>query len=54
MALARGWLREGRPIKLLADDLGYASPSALSRAFTARVGLSPRDWLATASATAGG
>ena len=47
MALARSRLRQGRPIKLLADELGYANPSALSRAFAARVGMSPRDWLAT-------
>ena len=46
MALARGRLREGQPIKRLADELGYANASALSRAFAARVGMSPRDWLA--------
>ncbi len=45
MALAQAGLRDGRPIKALADDLGYATPSALSRAFAARLGLSPRDWL---------
>ncbi len=47
MALAQSRLREGRPIKQLAEELGYANPSALSRVFAARVGLSPRDWLAT-------
>lgn len=46
MALAQSRLREGRPIKRLADELGYANPSALSRAFAAKVGMSPRDWLA--------
>ncbi len=46
MALAQRRLRAGQPIKVLADELGYASPSALSRAFTAKVGMSPRDWLA--------
>lgn len=45
IALAQAGLREGRPIKLLADELGYANPSALSRVFAARVGQSPRDWL---------
>lgn len=45
MTLAQSGLREGRPIKLLAEELGYATPSALSRAFTAKVGMSPRDWL---------
>lgn len=47
MALARSRLREGRPIKLLSDELGYANPSALSRAFAAKVGMSPREWLAS-------
>jgi AraC-like DNA-binding protein len=45
MALAQAGLREGRAIKALADELGYANPSALSRAFAARLGLAPRDWL---------
>ena len=45
IALAQGRLREGRSIKALAEELGYANPSALSRAFSARTGLSPRDWL---------
>ena len=45
VAMAQMGLREGRPIKLLADQLGYANPPALSRAFTAKVGMSPRDWL---------
>lgn len=46
IALAQGRLREGGQIKLLAEELGYANPSALSRAFAARVGMSPREWLA--------
>lgn len=46
MALARSRLAEGRSVKLLASELGYANPSALSRAFTARVGLPPRAWRA--------
>lgn len=46
VALAQSRLREGAPIKSLADELGYANPSALSRAFSARTGLSPRAWLA--------
>lgn len=48
VALAQSRLREGAPIKSLADELGYANPSALSRAFSARTGLSPRAWLAAA------
>ena len=46
IALAQSRLREGPPIKMLAEEVGYANPSALSRAFTAKVGMSPRDWLA--------
>lgn len=46
IALAQSRLREGRPIKILAEELGYASPSALSRAFSAKVGVPPREWLA--------
>lgn len=46
ITLAQSRLRDGMPIKCLAEELGYANPSALSRAFAAKVGLSPRDWLA--------
>ena len=49
MALAQNRLREGQPIKVLAEELGYANPSALSRAFSAKVGMSPRDWLTKTS-----
>lgn len=50
IAVAQTRLREGRPLKLLAQEVGYANPSALSRAFHAQVGMSPRDWLARARA----
>ena len=42
---AQAGLRQGVSIKQLAGDLGYANPSALSRAFAVRAGCSPRDWL---------
>lgn len=45
IALAQSRLREGQPIKALAEELGYANASALSRAFSGRTGMSPRDWL---------
>jgi AraC-like DNA-binding protein len=38
--------REGRPIKAIADELGYANASALSRLFAHKLGQSPRRWLA--------
>jgi AraC-like DNA-binding protein len=46
ITLAKSGLARGRPLKALARELGYANPSALSRAFTARTGRSARDWLA--------
>jgi len=50
IALAQRRLRQGRPIKTLADELGYANASALSRVFASRTGMSPRDWLKQAEA----
>ena len=50
LAIARNELRAGKPLKLLAAELGYANASALSRLFTHKhAGLSPRAWLAQAS-----
>lgn len=49
VALAQNGLRDGRSIKVLAEELGYANPSALSRAFAGKVGVSPREWLAQAA-----
>ncbi|MEY4763572.1 MAG: hypothetical protein RI907_245 [Pseudomonadota bacterium] len=45
LAEARNLLLDGWPLKRLAEHLGYAAPTALSRVFTAKVGLSPRAWL---------
>jgi AraC-like DNA-binding protein len=46
LTLAQSRLRQGRSIKAIADELGYANASALSRLFTQKVGASPRHWLA--------
>jgi AraC-like DNA-binding protein len=46
LALAQAQLRQGRSIKAIADELGYANASALSRLFTQKIGASPRHWLA--------
>jgi AraC-like DNA-binding protein len=46
LAIARKRLRQGQAVKAIAPALGYANASALSRVFTQRVGLSPREWLA--------
>lgn len=47
VSLAQKRLREGRPIALIAEEVGYESPSALARAFRRKTGLSPREWKAT-------
>lgn len=49
MALAKKQLSQGRAVKLIAPDLGYANASALSRVFAQRVGMSPREWIASGS-----
>jgi AraC-like DNA-binding protein len=48
VSLAQKRLREGRPIALIAAEVGYESPSALARAFRRKTGLSPREWKAGA------
>lgn len=44
LTLAQSQLRQGRAIKTIATDLGYANASALSRLFTQKLGTSPRQW----------
>lgn len=46
LTLAASMVRAGRPVKLVAGELGFASASSLSKAFRQRLGVSPRDWLA--------
>jgi AraC-like DNA-binding protein len=46
MALAKQALLRGEPVKRIAAEVGYGSASALSRAFTARSGQAPQQWLA--------
>ena len=45
LSLACQALRRGQAVKQLADELGYATPSAFSRAFAQRMGCSPRAWV---------
>ncbi len=45
VSLAQKRLRDGRPMALIADEVGYESPSALARAFRRKIGTSPREWL---------
>lgn len=44
IGLAQSLLRRGRPVKFVADEVGYGSATALARAFTARLGVSPMVW----------
>ena len=42
--LAQKALRLGRPLKMIAIEVGYGSEAAFSRAFKAHCGQSPREW----------
>lgn len=44
IGLAQQALRRGRQLKVIAADVGYGSEAALSRAFKAQTGQSPRAW----------
>ncbi len=44
VGVAQSLLRKGKSVQLVADDVGYGSASALSRVFTAQVGVSPTEW----------
>jgi AraC-like DNA-binding protein len=46
LSVAQGLLTQGRQVKSLADEVGYGSPNALTRAFTQRLGQTPTEWLA--------
>ncbi|WP_171468588.1 AraC family transcriptional regulator [Cellulosimicrobium sp. 72-3] len=46
VTVAQDRLRAGASVSRTATELGYATPAAFSRAFSHRVGRSPRAWLA--------
>jgi AraC-like DNA-binding protein len=46
LALARQQLLAGRPLKVVATEVGYRSPTALARSFHRQFGCGPREWLA--------
>ncbi|MDN5782923.1 MAG: AraC family transcriptional regulator [Luteimonas sp.] len=46
--VAKRELSLGRPVALISDELGYASPAAFARMFKARAGRTPREWASRA------
>lgn len=46
LSVAQGLLTQSRQVKSIADEVGYGSPNALTRAFTQRLGQTPTEWLA--------
>ncbi len=46
ISVAQDLLRRGQPLKAIAGEAGYGSSAALSRAFRAICGVSPRAWRA--------
>lgn len=54
LAVARGQLRQGRPLKSVANAVGYQSPEALSRVFARKVGQTPGEWLRMQRMTSAG
>ena len=45
LGLAQSLLRRGKPVNVVADEVGYANASALSRVFAARKGVPPTTWM---------
>jgi len=49
VGLAKGLLRRGRPVKQVAQDVGYGGASAFGRAFAHVVGVPPGRWVSQAA-----
>jgi AraC-like DNA-binding protein len=45
LGVAQSLLRQGKPVQLVSDVVGYGSASALSRAFRAHTGQTPTQWV---------
>ncbi len=49
IALAQTLLKKGKPVGLVANEVGYDNASALARAFRKKTGHSPKQWLNASS-----
>lgn len=49
ISVAKTLLKRGKPMKVVAPAVGYASAVTLARVFSKRVGASPSDWLGAQS-----
>jgi AraC-like DNA-binding protein len=45
ISLAQNELKKGKPIALIANQVGYENTSGFSKAFKKKTGESPREWL---------
>ncbi|MBI4740811.1 MAG: AraC family transcriptional regulator [Betaproteobacteria bacterium] len=46
ISVAQSLLARGNSLKFVAPEVGYATPTALTRVFCKRIGMSPTEWLA--------
>lgn len=46
ISVAQNLLARGKPLKVVAPEVGYANPTALTRVFCKRLGTPPMKWLA--------
>jgi len=53
ISLAQTLLKRGLDLKLVAPQVGYANPAALSRVFSQRVGTSPAKWAKSQTMSSG-
>ena len=47
VALAQNLLKKGKPVGVVANEVGYENASALARVFRKKTGTSPKQWLAS-------
>ncbi len=53
LSVAASMLRNGQPVKRIAAELGFATPSSLAKAFRQRLGCTPRQWASGAGTVEG-